>query len=101
MRPTAGGNWANGKTLYHGKATCFTCHTMHGEGHAVGPDLGNTPHRDYASVLRDIHDPGATINPDAVAYQVTTKSGAVAVGTRVGESDTELKIASPRWANRR
>ncbi|MES2923516.1 MAG: c-type cytochrome [Verrucomicrobiota bacterium] len=91
----AGGNWDNGRKLYHGKATCFTCHTIHGEGHAVGPDLSNTAHRDYASVLRDINEPSASINPDAVAYQVTLKDGTTALGTRVGETDSELKLASP------
>lgn len=91
----AGGNWENGKQLYHGKATCFTCHQIRGEGHAVGPDLSNTAHRDYASVLRDINDPSATINPDAVAYQVTLKGGGSVVGTRVGETATELKLAAP------
>ena len=92
---TAGGNYANGHRLFMGKATCFTCHQIRGEGHAVGPDLSNTAHRDYASVLRDLEDPNATINPDAVAYQVTLKNGGSAVGTRIGETATELKLAAP------
>lgn len=91
----AGGNWQNGKKLFFGKATCFTCHQMNGEGHAVGPDLSNTVHREYAAVMRDITDPGATINPDAVAYQVTLKDGTAVVGTRVGETAEELKLAAP------
>ncbi len=91
----AGGSWDNGKKLYHGKATCFTCHTIHGEGRAVGPDLSNTLHRDYASVLRDLQDPSATINPDAVAYQVTLNDGSSAVGTRIAENAAELKLAAP------
>ena len=91
----AGGNWRQGRDLYHGKAACFTCHTMHGQGHAVGPDLGNSLHRDYASVLRDITDPGATINPDAVAYQATLNDGTQVVGTRAGESADTLKLAQP------
>ena len=91
----AGGNWENGKKLFFGKATCFTCHQMNGEGHAVGPDLSNTVHREYDAVLRDINDPGATINPDAVAYQVTLRDGTAVVGTRVGETAEDLKIAAP------
>lgn len=94
----AGGDRERGKALYHGKATCFTCHAIHGEGHAVGPDLSNTRHRDHASVLRDIQDPNATINPDAIAYQVTLKSGGIVLGTRVGESEAELKLAAPGGA---
>ncbi|MEZ5303617.1 MAG: c-type cytochrome [Verrucomicrobiales bacterium] len=94
----AGGDPARGKALYFGKAACFTCHTIRGEGSAVGPDLSNTPHRDYASVLRDIIDPNAAINPDAVAYEFTLRSGATAIGTRVGESATEIKVAAPGGA---
>ncbi|RYD23433.1 MAG: c-type cytochrome, partial [Verrucomicrobiaceae bacterium] len=90
----AGGNRENGKRLFHGKAACFTCHQFNGEGHAVGPDLSNTVHRDYANVMRDIMEPGASINPDAVAYQISLRDGGSVVGVRVGETPEELKIAS-------
>lgn len=91
----AGGDWQKGRKLYHGKAACFTCHTMHGQGQAVGPDLSNTLHRDYASVLRDLTDPSATINPDAVAYEVTQADGSAVTGARIGETETTLKLAVP------
>jgi putative heme-binding domain-containing protein len=91
----AGGNYENGRKLYHGKATCFTCHRFQGEGHVVGPDLSNSVHRDYASLLRDIQNPNASINPDAVAYQVELRDGGMAMGTRVGETADEIKFASP------
>lgn len=91
----AGGNWESGHKLFLGKAACFTCHQFNGEGSAVGPDLSNTIHRDYASVLRDIREPGAAINPDGVAYQVELNDGTSTVGTRVGESSTELMLAAP------
>lgn len=91
----AGGSRERGRDLFHGAAACGTCHTIHGQGHAVGPDLSNTLHRDYASVLRDILDPNATINPDAVAYQVTLRDGTILVGTRVGDTPTESRFASP------
>ncbi len=91
----AGGNYGNGRTLYHGKAACFTCHQFHGEGHAVGPDLSNTIHRDYASLLRDIVDPNASINPDAVTYQVELHDGGIVMGVRVGETEDELRFAAP------
>lgn len=90
-----GGDWKRGQELFRGKAACFTCHIMRGEGAAVGPDLNNLVHRDYASVLRDIVDPGAVINPDAIGYTVTLKSGGLVVGTNAGEDATELKIAQP------
>ena len=44
-------------------------------------------------MLRDLEDPNATINPDAVAYQIALKNGSSAVGTRIGETAIELKLA--------
>ncbi len=88
----AGGNWEAGRALFSGKATCATCHELRGEGARVGPELANLIHRDYESVLRDIVDPNATINPDAVGYVVTLKDGTSVAGTRLGESAYELQI---------
>lgn len=90
-----GGDWERGRRIFFGKAACSTCHQFNGEGHAVGPDLSNTIHRDYAAVFRDIQDPSAAINPDAVAYKVDLKDGGSLVGVRVGETDGSLKFAVP------
>ncbi len=90
-----GGNWRSGQALFRGKAACITCHKLRGEGAPVGPDLGNLIHRDYASVLRDIVDPNAAINPDAVGYVVQLKDGEEITGTRFGQTATELQIAQP------
>jgi putative heme-binding domain-containing protein len=50
-------------------------------------------HRDYASVLRDIAEPNALINPDAIGYTVTMKDASTVVGTRLAETEAELQIA--------
>jgi putative heme-binding domain-containing protein len=91
----AGGNWQAGRDLYKTKAMCALCHQLRGDGNKVGPDLANVIHRDYASVLKDISEPNATINPDAIAYQVTSADGSVVIGTRLGETADELQIAQP------
>ncbi len=88
-----GGNWSAGREIFRGKATCLTCHKIRGEGAQVGPDLSNLIHRDYASVLKDIVEPSATINPDAVGYVVTLKDGDQITGTRLGDTSEELQIA--------
>lgn len=93
----AGGNYEAGHALFNGKAACATCHLLRGEGMKVGPELGNLVHSDYASPLKNITDPSASINPDAVGYTVTSKAGAV-IGTRVGETADELHIAQPGGA---
>jgi putative heme-binding domain-containing protein len=67
----AGGHWLRGKHLFFSEQlACAKCHRMRGQGNDVGPDLSNLVHRDYASVLKDIREPNAAINPDHVAYNV-------------------------------
>src|SRR5262249_39580345 len=79
----AGANWENGKSVY--KASCAVCHTIRGEGGKAGPDLTNLIYRDYDSVLRDIREPNAAINPEHVAYVVLTKEGLVLTGLVLAE----------------
>ncbi len=90
-----GGNWEAGRALFTGKAACATCHQLRGEGVKVGPDLSNLVHSDYASLLKNITDPSASINPDAVGYTVTLKDGSAVIGTRLAETEAELQIAQP------
>ena len=91
----AGGNWEAGRALFKGKAACATCHQLRGDGVQVGPELSNLVHRDYASVLADIADPSAAINPDAAGYMVTLQDGTAVIGTRLGETAEELQLAQP------
>ncbi|MDB6109419.1 MAG: hypothetical protein JWR69_1169, partial [Pedosphaera sp.] len=60
----AGGDWQRGKQVFFGEqAACFKCHQVGGEGGKIGPDLSNLIYRDYVSVLRDIMEPSAALNP--------------------------------------
>jgi putative heme-binding domain-containing protein len=72
----AGGDWLQGRNIYFSQAVnCQRCHTIRGEGHHVGPDLSNLIYRDYTSVLRDIQQPSAAINPDFLAYNIELRDG--------------------------
>lgn len=75
-----GGNWERGKKLFFGQATCSSCHSFGGEGKDIGPDLSNLVFRDYQSVLRDIQDPSAAINPDFVGQIVNLKDDKTLIG---------------------
>ncbi len=90
----AGGDFERGRALFYGgKAVCATCHQVRGAGSTLGPDLSNLAHRDATSVLRDIREPGATINPDYVAYLGQLKDGGAFTGfVRAQDADT-LRIA--------
>jgi putative heme-binding domain-containing protein len=76
-----GGSWARGYHEFFGeKAGCYKCHTLYGRGGAIGPDLSNLIHRDYASVLRDITHPSFAINPDYLSYLVLLADGRTLTG---------------------
>jgi len=90
----AGGNWRRGKRLFFSdKLACSQCHLVRGEGHAIGPDLSNLIHRDYASVLKDIAQPSAAVNPDHVAYNIELKNGDFLSGVPMGGNAAELWLA--------
>ncbi len=96
----AGGNWLHGKQLFLGKATCGTCHVVRGEGGRVGPDLSNLVARDYASVVRDIREPSAALNPDYPAFIFAPKDGAAFTAVLLGEERGELRFADATGAQR-
>ncbi len=80
----AGGNWNNGQMLF--KAICAVCHAVRGEGGKVGPDLTNLIYRDYDSVLRDIREPSAAINPEHVGYSIKKKDGSELTAVWISEN---------------
>ena len=90
----AGGRWLAGRRIFHSEQIgCAKCHRIRGEGTAVGPDLSNLVHRDYASVLRDIREPSAAINPDHPAFNIELTDGEALTGVVLDESKTEFKFA--------
>ena len=88
----AGGNWLRGRKLYFGKATCHVCHGINGEGGVVGPDLSNLIYRDLSSVIRDIREPGAALNPDHLAYQIALRDGNEFVAVVLAEERGTLRV---------
>lgn len=49
---------------------------------------------------RDIVDPNATLNPDAIAYRVLFADGTSATGVRLAETPDEITLAEPGGATR-
>ncbi len=79
-RTDVAGNWLHGRRLFFGEAACFTCHRIRGEGTAFGPDLTNLVFRDRGSVLHDILQPSATLNPEQTGSTVTFADGSSVSG---------------------
>src|SRR5260370_19457167 len=89
----AGGDFERGRALFSSeRVKCGTCHRPGGDGGVNGPDLSNLVHRDAASVLRDIKDPNATINPDYVAYNVRLRDGGDVTGFVRAQSGDSLRV---------
>ena len=81
VKELEGGSWGRGRRVFHSEAAgCFKCHAVNGSGAVIGPDLGNMIHRDYASVMRDLQNPGFAINPDYVSQVIVLKDGRVLTG---------------------
>jgi putative heme-binding domain-containing protein len=87
----AGADWSAGKA--HFQTACALCHSIRGAGGRVGPDLTNLIYRDYDSVLRDIRDPNATINPEHVGYTVTKRDGSIITAVLLAENDNTISLA--------
>jgi putative heme-binding domain-containing protein len=84
----AGGSWERGREVFLGNdAGCSKCHTFYGRGGRIGPDLSNLPHRDFASVHRDVTEPSFAINPDYVTHTVVLKDGRVLSGVVRSEGE--------------
>src|SRR5206468_541434 len=76
-----GGNWLRGARVFFSEAAaCGKCHQIRGQGSRIGPDLSNLVHRDYQSVLKDVREPSAALNPDHIAYTFELDDGRVLTG---------------------
>ncbi len=97
----AGGDWQRGRAVFMSpQAACSACHVAHGAGGIIGPDLSNLVHRDYASVLKDIVQPSAAINPDRIAYAIELKDGNSVGGIILEESPDAIVLGDAAGGKR-
>jgi len=76
------GDPKRGEKIFFGQiAKCGDCHALHGRGAKLGPDLSEASQRSAASLLRDIREPSAAINPDYLSYSVLLTDGRSLSGT--------------------
>jgi putative membrane-bound dehydrogenase-like protein len=52
---------------------CAACHTLHGDGRQVGPDLTGIDRADRAGLLLSIVDPNASVLPDFMAFRLVLR----------------------------
>ena len=74
---------------------CFACHTMAGEGGALGPDLSGAGGRFSArDLLEAITDPSKVINDQYGTVVVTLTDGTQQHGRLVNQTPTQLHLAA-------
>lgn len=93
-----GRNFKQGKEMY-AATTCILCHTMKGEGGAVGPDLTQLYTRFSAKdMLEAILDPNKTISDQYAATQYSLKNGTSVVGRLVNEDKNFYYVSQNPYA---
>jgi putative heme-binding domain-containing protein len=92
----AGGDFHRGREVFRSnEGQCSKCHTIHGDGGKIGPDLSNLAERDLDSVLRDISQPSAAIHPDYLNYSLALADGRVLNGPIRTEGD-RLRVGNEK-----
>ncbi|MFO0915374.1 MAG: PVC-type heme-binding CxxCH protein [Pirellulales bacterium] len=79
-----------GGTVFREK--CGVCHTAHGVGTAVGPDLSAEFQRAEETIVQDVLTPSGTISPGYVTYVLATKDGRSLAGLMQSESASNVNL---------
>lgn len=90
---TAKGDPDQGGELFN--RLCIACHTYHGQGTAVGPDISDVRAKDKAALLSDILDPNRMIEARWSAYRIETRDGRTYVGIVAAESTASVVLKMP------
>jgi putative heme-binding domain-containing protein len=93
-----GRNFKQGKEMYSA-TTCIVCHTMKGEGGAIGPDLTQLYTRFSAKdMVEAIVDPNKAISDQYAATQYSLKNGTSVVGRLVNEDKNFYYVSQNPYA---
>ena len=85
-----GGDPVQGRVVF--ERACATCHEIGGVGHAVGPNLASMVNRGAESVLFNVLNPNAEVDPRFMEYVVATADGQVITGVVAGETPTAVTL---------
>lgn len=80
----------NGRAL--AKAACLVCHTLHGEGASIGPDLTGVGRSSLDALLSNVINPNEIIGQGYENVIVETKDGQTLSGRLVEETDTRIRL---------
>src|SRR5262249_42871765 len=94
----SGGDAERGRNIFFNKTevSCLRCHTVQGQGGAVGPDLtgiGTKQKREY--LLEAIVDPNRQIAKGFESVIISLKNGKLVSGILKSEDDKEVRLMTP------
>jgi putative heme-binding domain-containing protein len=87
------GNPRAGRTVF--RKLCVQCHTIYGEGQAVGPDLTSNGRGSFDQVLASIFDPSLVIGQAYQTTTVVTEGGRNLTGLVIEDSNRRIVLKLP------
>jgi putative membrane-bound dehydrogenase-like protein len=88
------GNLESGHKLY--MKHCGVCHTLHGEGEKIGPDLTSADRKNRDSLLLNILDPSGTIRPEFISQTAVLVDGRVLTGLVIESSPQQITLVDAK-----
>jgi putative heme-binding domain-containing protein len=77
------------------KKLCVQCHTIYGEGEALGPDLTSNGRGSFDQLVASVFDPSLVIGPAYQTTTVVTEDGRNLTGLVTEDSDRRIALAMP------
>jgi putative membrane-bound dehydrogenase-like protein len=74
------------------KRICAQCHTIHGEGQQIGPDLTGNGRGSFDQLLSNVLDPSLVVGGAYQLHTVTTKDGRTLAGMVAESNDQRLTL---------
>jgi putative membrane-bound dehydrogenase-like protein len=88
------GNLESGHKLF--MKHCGVCHTLHGEGEKIGPDLTSADRKNREALLLNILDPSGTIRPEYISQTAVLVDGRVLTGLVIESSPQQITIVDAK-----
>ena len=88
------GNLESGHKLY--LKHCGVCHTLHGEGDKIGPDLTTADRKNRDALLINILDPSGTIRPEFISQTALLNDGRVLTGLVIKSSADQITFVDAK-----
>ena len=89
----APGDARAGEQFFFGKGNCAGCHSVHGRGGWIGPDLSEIGrHRSLSEIETALREPGRRITPGFQVASVRLRDGTTIRGLLKNESTFDLQL---------